>query len=436
MPNTPLQMLLRGQNLLGYRHYEDGVVDRFVAEGGRERHGRLPRLRRAQRHPQPAAGPSRPCGAPASTRRAPSATPSARVHTIAGFVELAEQLRRARLRLHLHQGHGGAAQAAAGLRPGHGASRTRCGEEVRVHVHVHATTGVTLVSLMKAIEAGADCVDTAISSMSLGPGPQPDRERWSRCSKARRTRPRSTRSACSRSRTTSPGSARATRSSSRTSPASRPRSSTVQIPGGMISNMESQLKQQGAGDRMQGGAGRGARTCAQTPASRRWSRPSSQIVGTQAVFNVMMGRYKVLTGEFADLMLGYYGDTIGAARPGSGRTGAEARAQGADHLPAGRPAEAGVGRAARAGARARRAATAPTRTCSPTPCSRRWRRSSSPRRQRARRTWARKRSSRPPPSRHPRRPRPATKGTAPVRTALTYDVKLDGQTHKVTVTPA
>ena len=39
--------------------------------------------------------------------------------------------------------------------------------------------------------------------------------------------------------------------------------------------------------------------------------PSSQIVGTQAVFNVMMGRYKVLTGEFADLMLGYYGETIG-----------------------------------------------------------------------------------------------------------------------------
>ena len=44
---------------------------------------------------------------------------------------------------------------------------------MRVHVHVHATTGVTLVSLMKAIEAGADCVDTAISSLSLGPGHNP-----------------------------------------------------------------------------------------------------------------------------------------------------------------------------------------------------------------------------------------------------------------------
>src|SRR3569833_4321676 len=47
------------------------------------------------------------------------------------------------------------------------------GNDVRVHVHVHATTGETMVSLMKAIEAGADCVDTAISSMSLGPGHNP-----------------------------------------------------------------------------------------------------------------------------------------------------------------------------------------------------------------------------------------------------------------------
>ncbi|MGC4049318.1 MAG: hypothetical protein QM757_07365 [Paludibaculum sp.] len=53
------------------------------------------------------------------------------------------------------------------------AIKEACGEELRIHVHVHATTGVTLVSLMKAIEAGADCVDTAISSLSLGPGHNP-----------------------------------------------------------------------------------------------------------------------------------------------------------------------------------------------------------------------------------------------------------------------
>ena len=81
-----------------------------------------------------------------------------------------------------------------------------------------------------------------------------------------------------------------------------------QIPGGMISNMESQLKQQGAGDRLQ-------EVLEEVPNVRRDAgypplvTPSSQIVGTQAVFNVLMGRYKVLTGEFADLMLGYYGST-------------------------------------------------------------------------------------------------------------------------------
>jgi methylmalonyl-CoA carboxyltransferase 5S subunit len=82
----------------------------------------------------------------------------------------------------------------------------------------------------------------------------------------------------------------------------------------MISNMESQLKQQGAGDRMQ-------EVLAEVPRVRKDAgypplvTPSSQIVGTQAVFNVMMGRYKVLTGEFADLMLGYYGETIGPRNP-------------------------------------------------------------------------------------------------------------------------
>ena len=87
-----------------------------------------------------------------------------------------------------------------------------------------------------------------------------------------------------------------------------------QIPGGMISNMESQLKQQGAGDRVR-------EVLEEVPSVRRDAgypplvTPSSQIVGTQAVFNVLMGRYKVMTGEFADLMLGYYGSTLGEKNP-------------------------------------------------------------------------------------------------------------------------
>jgi methylmalonyl-CoA carboxyltransferase 5S subunit len=78
--------------------------------------------------------------------------------------------------------------------------------------------------------------------------------------------------------------------------------------------MESQLKQQGAGDRM-------AEVLEEVPRVRKDAgypplvTPSSQIVGTQAVFNVLLGRYKVLSAEFADLMLGYYGETIGPRNP-------------------------------------------------------------------------------------------------------------------------
>src|SRR5947209_14958343 len=89
---------------------------------------------------------------------------------------------------------------------------------------------------------------------------------------------------------------------------------TSQIPGGMISNMESQLKQQNAAHRVK-------EVLAEVPRVRKDSgypplvTPSSQIVGTQAVLNVLMGRYKTLTGEFADLMLGYYGESIGPRDP-------------------------------------------------------------------------------------------------------------------------
>src|SRR3569833_2132865 len=184
-----------------------------------------------------------------------------------------------------------------------------CGNDVRVHVHVHATTGVTMGSLMKAIEAGADCVDTAISSMSLGPGHNPteslvemlegtgfstslDMERLLKIKEYfSHVRPRYKEFL-----------------SNITSVETEIFES--QIPGGMISNMESQLKQQGAADRIK-------EVLEEVPRVRvvvgfpPLVTPSSQIVGTQAVFNVMIGRYKVLTGEFADLMLGYYGETIG-----------------------------------------------------------------------------------------------------------------------------
>ena len=227
-------------------------------------------------------------------------------------------------------------------------------------MHCHATTGVTLVSLMKAIEAGADVVDTAISSLSLGPGHNPTESLVEMLSGTPYT--------------TNLDDDRLLRIKDHFAKV-RPRytqfMSTItgveteifksQIPGGMISNMESQLRQQGAGDRLK-------EVLEEVPRVRAVAgypplvTPSSQIVGTQAVFNVLMGPYKVLTAEFADLMLGYYGATLGAARPGDHRGGPGADEEGAHRGPARRPAPARVGPAQPTRPTPCRAPTAPTRT--------------------------------------------------------------------------
>ena len=135
-----------------------------------------------------------------------------------------------------------------------------------------------------------------------------------------------------------------------------------QIPGGMISNMESQLKGQGAGDRLQ-------EVLLEVPNVRKDAgypplvTPSSQIVGSQAVFNVLMGKYKVMTGEFADLMLGYYGSTLGEKNPEVLKK-AEAQAKKpAITVSSRRSAQAGVGATEHGRACAWRATTAATKTC-------------------------------------------------------------------------
>jgi methylmalonyl-CoA carboxyltransferase 5S subunit len=183
------------------------------------------------------------------------------------------------------------------------------GQQVRIHIHVHATTGVTMVSLMKAIEAGADVVDTAISSMSLGPGHNPTESLMEMLENTGyETKLDMVRLIKIRDHF------------AKILPRYKEFLSNItgvdteifksQIPGGMISNMESQLRQQSAADRLQ-------EVMEEVPRVRKDAgypplvTPSSQIVGTQAVFNVLMGKYKVITAEFADLMLGYYGKTLG-----------------------------------------------------------------------------------------------------------------------------
>ncbi|QIK71723.1 methylmalonyl-CoA carboxytransferase subunit 5S [Propioniciclava coleopterorum] len=310
MPNSRLQMLLRGQNLLGYRHYEDHVVDKFVeksAENGMDVFRVFDALN-DPRNMERAMQAVKKTGKHAQGTICYTISP---LHTTEGYVKLAGRL--------LDMGADSIAlkDMAALLQPQPAYDIVRgiketYGEDVQINVHCHSTTGVTLVSLMKAIEAGADVVDTAISSMSLGPGHNPteslvamlegteyttdlDMERLLKIrDHFAKIRPKYAEFESATLVDTDIFSS--------------------QIPGGMLSNMESQLKAQGAGDRIR-------EVMAEVPQVKADAghpplvTPSSQIVGTQAVFNVLMGKYKVLTGEFADLMLGYYGEAMGERDP-------------------------------------------------------------------------------------------------------------------------
>jgi len=311
LPKSRLQMLLRGQNLLGYRHYEDGVVRRFVdkaATNGMDVFRIFDALNDV-RNLKTSVDAVKKTGKHAEGTICYTISP---LHTTVAFVEMAQQLQEMGCDSLCIKDMAGLLkpQPAYDLVKG---IKEKCGHDMLVHVHTHATTGVTLVSLMKAIEAGCDIVDTAVSSLSLGPGHNPTEALVemlegtgyeTRLDKARVLR------------------------INQHFTSIRPRYREFfsefsgvdteifksQIPGGMISNMESQLKGQGAGDRLQ-------EVLLEVPNVRKDAgypplvTPSSQIVGSQAVFNVLMGKYKVMTGEFADLMLGYYGSTLGEKNP-------------------------------------------------------------------------------------------------------------------------
>jgi methylmalonyl-CoA carboxyltransferase 5S subunit len=311
MPRSRLQMLLRGQNILGYRHYEDSVVRRFVdkaAENGVDVFRVFDALNDV-RNIDVALRAVKATGKHAQGTVCYTVSP---VHTIAGLVATARQLAEAGADSICIKDMAALLkpQAAYDLVAG---IKAACGKDLPVHLHVHATTGVTLVSIMKAIEAGCDLVDSAVSSMSLGPGHNPTESLVEMLEGT--------------GYTTGIDLGRVLRVRDHFARI-RPRYAEFlsnitgvdteifksQIPGGMISNMEGQLRQQGAEGRMR-------EVLAEVPRVREDAgfpplvTPTSQIVGTQAVFNVLMGKYKVITAEFADLMLGYYGTTAAEKSP-------------------------------------------------------------------------------------------------------------------------
>ena len=304
LPNTKLQMLFRGQNILGYRHYGDDVVRRFVdksVEYGMDVFRIFDALN-DPRNLETAVDQVVKQGRHAQGAICYTVSP---VHTVEKFVELARQLESMGCHSIVIK------DMAALITPVPAFNLIRALKEavkLPVHLHTHSTTGVAPMVLVRAVEAGADGVDTAISSLSGGSGHVAteslvetfhgtDYDLGLRLEDLlpiadhfRRIRPKYADFETSFS-------------------GSDPRVFISQIPGGMISNMESQLKQMDCLDRID-------EVMHEVPKVRAdmgyipLVPPTSQIVGTQAVMNVITGeRYKAVPTESKDIFKGMYGRT-------------------------------------------------------------------------------------------------------------------------------
>ncbi|QSA98948.1 sodium-extruding oxaloacetate decarboxylase subunit alpha [Methylococcus sp. EFPC2] len=310
MPNTPQQMLLRGQNLLGYRHYADDLVDKFVeraAENGVDVFRIFDALNDT-RNFERAIRATIATGKHAQAAISYTVSP---VHTVDIWVDLAR-------RLEDMGAHSIAIKDMAGLLKPYVAyelvSRLKQTLGVPVHMQCHATTGLSTSTIVKAVEAGIDNVDTAISSMSMTYGHSPTESVVSIFQGTEHDTGldillleeiaeyfRDVRKKYAKFE----GSLRGVDS----------RILVAQVPGGMLTNMESQLKEQGALDRVD-------EVLLEIPRVRAdlgyipLVTPTSQIVGTQAVINVLAGeRYKTITKETAGVLKGEYGATPAPVDP-------------------------------------------------------------------------------------------------------------------------
>ncbi|WP_104125648.1 sodium-extruding oxaloacetate decarboxylase subunit alpha [Salmonella enterica] len=304
MPKTPLQMLLRGQNLLGYRHYADDVVERFVERAVKNGMDvfRVFDAMNDPRNMKAALQAVRSHGAHAQGTLSYTTSPA---HTLQTWLDLTEQLLETGVDSIAIKDMSGILTPMAAYEL---VSEIKKRYDVRLHLHCHATTGMAEMALLKAIEAGVDGVDTAISSMSATYG-HPATEALvatlagtkydtgldilkleNIAAYFREVR---------KKYHAFEGQLKGYDS----------RILVAQVPGGMLTNLESQLKQQNAADRLD-------QVLAEIPRVREdlgfipLVTPTSQIVGTQAVLNVLTGeRYKTIAKETAGILKGEYGHT-------------------------------------------------------------------------------------------------------------------------------
>lgn len=302
MPNTRQQMLLRGQNLLGYRHYADDVVRKFVERAAingvdvfrvfdamndpRNLETAIKAVLENDRHAQ---------GTIAYTLSP--------VHNLQLWIDMAK-------RIEDMGAHSLAIKDMAGLLKPYAAfelvQSLKQAIDIPIHMQSHATTGLSTATIMKCVEAGIDNVDSAISSMSMTYGHSAtesvvsifeDTDRDTGLNIELLEEVAAYFREVRKKYAAFEGSLRGVDS----------RILVAQVPGGMLTNMESQLREQNALDRMD-------EVLKEIPRVREdlgfipLVTPTSQIVGTQAVINVMTGeRYKTVTAETAGVLKGEYG---------------------------------------------------------------------------------------------------------------------------------
>ena len=304
MPNTPQQMLFRGQNILGYRHYADDVVEKFVERAAFNGIDvfRVFDAMNDMRNLKTALRAVKQVGKHAQGTISYTVSP---VHTIDLWVDLARQLEDAGADSICIKDMAGLLNPYVGYEL---VTKIKKAVAIPLQLHCHATTGMSTTTITKCVEAGIDNVDTAISSMSMTYGHSATESVVSIFKDSKRDTGldigklediasyfRDVRKKYAQFE----GSLRGVDS----------RILVAQVPGGMLTNMEAQLRQQGAEDRLD-------EVLSEIPRVREdlgyipLVTPTSQIVGTQAVLNVMTGeRYKSISKETQGILKGEYGAT-------------------------------------------------------------------------------------------------------------------------------
>jgi oxaloacetate decarboxylase alpha subunit len=309
LPKTPIMMLLRGQNLLGYRHYADDVVDKFVEMAAKYGVGvfRIFDACNDPRNLKQAAAAAKKTGKHVQMAISYATTP---YHTKEVYADLAKS----------YTDFGADSiciKDMSGLLKPYEVydliKAIKAKTDVPIQVHSHATTGLSVATLVKAAEAGAENLDTVISALAMGTSHSPTET----VVEAFKGTPydtgldikelleiaayfRDVRKKYAKFESSFLG--------------ADTRILASQVPGGMLSNLENQLKEQGAADKIDDVLKEIAvvqKDCGYIPLVT----PTSQIVGTQSVFNVLFGRYSKITAETADLVTGRYGATPAACNP-------------------------------------------------------------------------------------------------------------------------